>query len=289
MSAEPKRKTAYSVDLRWRIVWQYIRMELSFRKIALNLNISCSTAQTTFTLFEQTGEVSPRGQPSREDTRCLNSADEIYVLGLVLENPGMYLLELCHEIRHVTGKQVSAPTVCRLLARHGLTRKKIQPVAKQRCIVLRAEFMAWMYSYRRNLLVWVDETGSNHHDHVRKYGYAICGQYPVYQRLLDRGPRTSAIAAMSKDGIIAVDLHKGSVNGDVFFDFIRGTLIPNMQQFHGVAERSVVILDNCSIHHVPDIIEHFRDTGIVVFFLPPYSPDLNPMEVLFSCVKYYLK
>ena len=54
--------------------------------------------------------------------------------------------------------------------------------------------------------------GSDHRDHARKYGYALRGQYPLYHRL---GPRVSAIAAMSTDGVIAVELHKGSVNGDV--------------------------------------------------------------------------
>ena len=102
MSAEPGRKSAYSADLRWRIVWQRIAMELSFRQIALNLNISCSTAQTTFKLFEQTGEVSPRGQPSRKEMRCLSDSDEIYVVGLVLENPSMYLQELCQEVHRTT-------------------------------------------------------------------------------------------------------------------------------------------------------------------------------------------
>lgn len=76
--------------------------------------------------------------------------------------------------------------------------------------------MAWMHSYSRDFLVWVDEIGSNHRDHIRKYRYAVRGQYPVYHRLLERGPSTCAIAAISKDGIVAVHLHKGSVNGDVF-------------------------------------------------------------------------
>ena len=61
-----------------------------------------------------------------------------------------------------------------------------------------------------------------------------------------------------------------------------------MQQFNAVAERSIVIFDNCSIHHIPEVIEHFRNAGIV-FFLPHYSPDLSPIEEIFSCIKYYLK
>ena len=91
MSAEPGRKTAYSADLRWRVVWQRIGMGLTFRKIAENLNIACSTAQATYKLFEQTGGVDPRGQPSRTDVRSLNDTDEIYIVGLVLENPSMYI------------------------------------------------------------------------------------------------------------------------------------------------------------------------------------------------------
>jgi len=161
MSAEPGRKTAYSADFRWRVVWQCIGMGLTFRKIAEKLNIACSTAQATYKLFEQTGGVDPRGQPSRTDVRSLNDTDEIYIVSLVLENPSMYLQEICQEVYNVLGKQVSSPTICRLLGRHGFTRKKIQQVARQRSIVIRAEFMARMQSYNRDLLVWVDETGSD--------------------------------------------------------------------------------------------------------------------------------
>ena len=93
--------------------------------------------------------------------------------------------------------------------------------------------MARMQSYNRNLMVWVDETGSDRRDSIRKYGYAICSQYPVCHRLLERGPRVSAIAAMSRDGIIALDVHKGSVNGDVFLDFVRGSLSPKCKNLMG--------------------------------------------------------
>ena len=79
---------------------------------------------------------------------------KIFVAGLVLENPSMYLQELCQEVHHTTSKQVTAPTVFRLLARYGSTRKK---VAKQRGIALRAEF-TWMSSYSRKFLVWAAQT-----------------------------------------------------------------------------------------------------------------------------------
>ena len=48
-------------------------------------------------------------------------------------------------------------------------------------------------------------------------------------------------------------------------------------------------MDNCSIHHVQEVTELFASTGILLLFLPPYSPDLNPIELTFGYVKGYLK
>ena len=57
MSAEPARKKAYSIDLRWRIIYQRLGMELPFYKIAKNLNIATSTAHRIFKIFETDGEL----------------------------------------------------------------------------------------------------------------------------------------------------------------------------------------------------------------------------------------
>ena len=53
--------------------------------------------------------------------------------------------------------------------------------------------------------------------------------------------------------------------------------------------RSILVLDNCSIHLVDEVLELLRSTDIVVIFLPLYSPDYNSAEEAFSYVKYYLK
>lgn len=112
-------------------------------------------------------------------------------------------------------------------------------------------------------------------------------EYP--HRWLVRGKRTSAIAAICCDGLIEYELISGTVNGEIFLKFIQGHLIPQMSSFDGLSERSIAILDNCSIHHVPEIAEEFRKAGIMVIFLPPYSPDYMPIELCFSYIKYYLK
>ena len=59
--------------------------------------------------------------------------------------------------------------------------------------------------------------------------------------------------------------------------------------YNGINPHSVVVLDNCSIHHLAEVIASIEDVGALVLFLPPYSPDLNPIEELFSKVKTTLK
>ena len=112
----------------------------------------------------------------------------------------------------------------------------------------------------------MQQEGSN-----KKCGYALRGEYPVYHRFLHRGQRTciSAIAALSADGVIALELTKGTVDGSKFVDFIQGKLIPEMQPFDGENTRSILVLDNCSVHHVQEVSELLDEAGILHFFLPP--------------------
>ena len=79
------------------------------------------------------------------------------------------------------------------------------------------------------------------------------------------------------------------MNGEVFFDFVCTVLIPQMLPFDDENARSIVVLDNCSIHNVQHVIDLFVAAGILVLFLPPYSPDNMPIEETLSYVKYYLK
>ena len=90
-SAEPGRKAAYSVDLRWRVVWQRIVSGHSFRQIADNLNIAHTTASLIFKRFEETGDVAPSTHPQRENQRRLDDHHELFVVALVMESPSYWV------------------------------------------------------------------------------------------------------------------------------------------------------------------------------------------------------
>ena len=58
--------------------------------------------------------------------------------------------------------------------------------------------------------------------------------------------------------------------------------------FNGTNPRSIVIMDNASIHHVKEVVSTIEGVGALIKFLPPYSPDLNPVEEVFAQVKHWI-
>ena len=287
-SCEPGRKAPYSLDLRYRIIWQRFAMGLLLRSIARNLGISVGTICNVCKMFKQTGSVDPL-KPDHINTRVVSSYNQQMIVSLLMENPSLYLSEVCRKIEDITGLKVTPSTVCRIIKRHGFTRKKIQQVALQRCSQYRGDFMAEMQFFNVDQIVWLDETGCDKRNIIRKFGYGMRGERPVYHRFLQRGQRISAVVAMCTDGVIALELREDTFNGDKFLEFITGTLIPEMLQFDGSSARSVLVMDNCSIHHTASALQLLDAAGILTMFLPPYSPDYNPVEELFSYIKYYLK
>ena len=154
--------------------------------------------------------------------------------------------------------------------------------------LLRAEFMEEMSS-TADMIVWLDETGSDKHSERRKFGYHLRGITPTSYRMAIREKRMSCIAAMSTRGIEDVDIYQGNINGDIFTRFIAQSLVPILQPFDGKNSRSVVIMDNASIHHVKQVATLIQNTGAILRYLPPYSPDYTPLEESFAKVKGFLK
>ena len=126
MSLEPGRTAPYSVDIRWRIVWLRVK-GLSFSEIGRHLQIAPSTAHRVFSHFLITGEVEPKVKRGpRRHMRKLDVSLELFIIGLILEAPSMYLHELCMKVKEISGIEVCASTICNLLHKHGFTRKKNQ-------------------------------------------------------------------------------------------------------------------------------------------------------------------
>ena len=156
----------YSEDILWRIVWLRISQNLSHREIAQRVCIGLGTVGRTVKRFKTTGQVSNHmPKNDRSHLRKLDELHEFFILDLVFECSTIQLSELCEIINKTTNTEVSVPTLIRrTLKRYGLSRKKIRS--------LRARFMAEMLFHQRQCIVWIDETGSDKRDFLRKYGHA---------------------------------------------------------------------------------------------------------------------
>ena len=74
------------------------------------------------------------------------------------------------------------------------------------------------------------------------------------------------------------------MNGEKFFEFVHGSLIPEMLPFDGYSPKSIAVMNNCSIYHI-QVENPFNSANILLIYLPPCSPDFNSIELAFSYVK----
>ena len=117
-----------------------------------------------------------------------------------------------------------------------------------------------------------------------------CMEYPPVTIVIVRGTRYSAIPVVSAKGVHDVYIAQGNMNGERFAKFVQECVLPILMPFNGSNPQSVVIMDNASIHHIQDVSDLIEtQAGARLCYLPPYSPDLNPVEGIFSQAKNIMK
>jgi transposase len=131
-------------------------------------------------------------------------------------------------------------------------------------------------------LVFLDETGAST-NMTRLYGRAPKGQRCIGSAPLGHWETTTFVAALRHNALTAPMLTDGPMDGDVFMAYVTHFLCPTLRP------GDIVILDNLSSHKVPGIEEAIIAVGATLRYLPPYSPDLNPIEKLFAKLKGLLR
>lgn len=268
---------AFSADLRWRMVWSYIYRQLSIAEIAENFFVCPKSVRRCIDLFLNTGYVT---QDGRKRGRLPKLQEQLILLQIVFDFPGIYLEEIKVKLE-TTGIPISLSQICTEIHEMGLTRQKMHFVVCQRSEEKRAEFINEVMYVPASMFVFVDETGSDQRDLHREKGYGLRGVAPVSLKFQIHGKRISALAAITMRGVEDFYLVEGSVNGDIFCEYVRNSLLAVLQPFNGSNRNSIVILDNASIHRVDEVCQLILSSGALLWFLPPYSPDLNPIEECF--------
>lgn len=279
---------AYSEDLRWGAVWLNVAKGMTCKEIAEVLFMCEKSVYRYLSQFHATGSVEPK-EPSGDRNKGLTEFESFTVLQSILHKPTAYLEEIQQNLFDTTGTWVHVSTICRTVKQRGFTRKKVQSIALQQSEIKRIQFMSEISAYDPDMLIWIDETGSTRRNSIRSYGYSLRGTRPCTHVLRVSGERLSAIPVMTTRGIEDVFVCKGSVDGEVFQQFLCQCVLPIILPFDGNNPRSVVVMDNASIHHLERVYDIITGVGTRLVFLPPYSPDLMPLEEVFSKVKAALK
>jgi transposase len=131
-------------------------------------------------------------------------------------------------------------------------------------------------------LVFLDETGT-HTSFTRTYARALMGQRAVGMTPRSRGQTQTLIAAISLEGMVTEMVIAGGTNGEVFLAFVQQLLVPALQP------GQVVVMDNLAAHRQEQVQILIEAVDCQVIFLPPYSPDFNPIELLFAWLKERLR
>ena len=131
-------------------------------------------------------------------------------------------------------------------------------------------------------LVFIDESGAKT-NMTRRYGRTFDGE-----RLVDATPHghwstTTMISAVRLTGQMAALVIEGATDAAVFEAYVEQVLRPDLRP------GDIVILDNLSAHKTAGVLDALEASGAEVWFLPPYSPDLNPIEKMWSKIKAYLR
>jgi len=154
--------------------------------------------------------------------------------------------------------------------------------------LLRATWQAEHGDIPAEYFVWLDESSVDDRTNQRPNGWAVSGCACVRRATFIRGQRYLVLPALTSEGYIALDIFEGSVNRERFIRFLEEQLAPQLTPYPG--PRSVVVLDNCAIHHDEEIRRIIvEECGARLIYLPPYSPDFNPIEQSFHTIKAWLR
>lgn len=129
---------------------------------------------------------------------------------------------------------------------------------------------------------FLDESSVNI-DLTRLYGRAAPGERVVDSVPQPSGPQTTTLAVIGLDGVSAPLVLPGAVNGAVFYGYIEQCVVPTLQP------GDILFMDNLSAHKVAGLEALLCSRGAHLIYLPPYSPDFNPIELAWSKVKTILR
>ena len=275
----------YDPDLREKLLAAWDRRELMQEDLARQFDVSVSMLRALIRLRDQTGSIAPKahagGPEPKLDSEHLRMLEEE-----IAHTPDATHAELAERLAERGAPKVSRQTIGRLVAKLGLTRKKkTKKAAEQKrpdVEAKRAEYRAAAPELDAWLVVFLDEAGMRLGE-TRSHGLSRPGQ-----RIVEYVPRmkwqvVTMLGTLSLSGITTMVTIDGALDGDMFVAYVEQVLVPSLKP------GSIVVMDNLRVHKRAEAVAAIEAAGARVLSLPPYSPDLNPIEHAWAKIKGILR
>ena len=266
-----------SHDIKARIPILHHNLGYSVKEIGTVLGIKKSLIYKTLFFYRAHGLTYNPHSAQQSRRRHLTSIDISFIQGLLHQRHAIYLDEIQSQLLIRRGTKISLSTISRTLHRLHFSHKSISGRALERNNELRAIFMNRIADQvpDPNMLMFGDEASKDERTSGRRWGWSLRGTRCIQRKCFVRGKRFSILPILTLDGIIAYDIIEGSVMAERFVQFLRelvvcsslkSTLfitnaffiqIPLTNPYPG--PRSVLILDNCRIHHGEEIRKLVED------------------------------
>jgi transposase len=271
----------YSQDLRERVVRACDEQRGTHQDLAKLFGVSTAWIRRLLQRRRETGSFAALPHAGGHRSK-LGDHQRQQLLVLVVEDPDATLAQL----RERLGAFVHLSTLHRALARCGLTlKKKVLHAAEQERADVRHKRAMWWGRVARvdpTRFVFLDGAGA-HTALTRLYGRAFPGERVVGRVPQGNWRMTTLTSAIRHDGVIASVVFEGATDEAAFVTYVKQVLVPALRP------GDIVVLDNLGAHRVSAVARAIRQAKAGVWYLPPYSPDFNPIEKIWSKVKAFLR
>jgi len=272
----------FSGDLRERIV-AAVQAGRSRHEVAGIFGVSVSCVIKLMQRFSALGHCRPDKFGGYK--RPILEEHEDTVRDLIRGRPDLTISELQQELTGA-GIKVGRSSVGRFVERLKLTyKKKTLRASEQQRPDVAAAREAWSETQKSldpRRLVFIDETWAST-NMAPRYGRCEKGKRLIAHVPFGHWKTTTLIAALRHDGVTAPCVFDGPINGEKFRAYVEQILVPTLEP------GDLVLMDNLNSHKVAGVREAIEAAGAERQFLPPYSPDMDPIEQVFAKVKNTLR
>ncbi|KAK7177785.1 hypothetical protein PSPO01_16169 [Paraphaeosphaeria sporulosa] len=202
----------------------------------------------------------------------------------------MYQDEIAKWLAVERGCHVSRSAVHRLLKQRQWSERTLRPFSINRNEDLQQGYRVRMSKYTQEDLCFIDEAVFNEKTGWRHKAYAPVGSECRYSQDIRRGDTWAILPAYTaQHGYLpCTGVREGYYSHEDFIEWIETQLIPTLRAVYG-GKPVVIVLDNVSIHTRDDVRAVVEAAGYVLQYLPPYSPDYNPIELTFAVLKAWIR